>query len=288
MIKAERPGAGREGVVGRNGNRRGLTAIEVLIVLSLLSLVLASATAILISQQRFHSRNADVAATRSTARTAAELLTAELRGINPAGGGLYGFAPDSVAIRSTTGVGIVCGLSGNTLVLRRVSGVFGDLQTDSLLMFVEHEPFWASDDEWIVARIEAARPATAPDCADGASPDVALTLDRELGGIRVGSPIRSFRPYVYRLYTGGDSRWWLGQRLRGGRIQPVTGPFAPPTQDGLRMEYVTRLGTAAVDPAAVAVVRLSVKAQGRLRYPWRGHKSLFTDSLTTAVWLRGF
>jgi hypothetical protein len=289
MIKPERPSAGREIVAGRNElNRWGLTAIEVLIVLGLLSLVLASTTAILMSQQRFYSRNADVAATRNAARTAAALLTAELRGVNPSGGGLYGFAPDSVAIRSTTGIGIVCGFSGSTLVLRRVSGVFGDLQTDSVLLFVEHEPDRASDDEWVVARIEATRPTTTPDCTDGAPPDNALTLDREVGGVRVGSPIRAFRPYVYRLYTGSDGRWWLGQRLRGGRIQPVTGPFAPPAQYGLRMEYITRLGAAALDPTAVALVRLSMKAQGRLRYPWRGQRSLYTDSVTTAVWLRGY
>jgi uncharacterized membrane protein len=147
MTNSQRRDAGRDVVLERSeGSRLGLTAVEVLFVLCLFSLVLASAAAILISQQRFYSRNADVAATRSAARTAAELLTAELRGVSAAGGGLYGLSSDSLAMRSTTGLGIVCGISGRTLVLRRVSGVFGDLQTDSVLLFVEHEADNAGDD----------------------------------------------------------------------------------------------------------------------------------------------
>jgi hypothetical protein len=215
-------------------------------------------------------------------------LTAELRGVSAAGGGLYGLSSDSLAMRSTTGLGIVCGISGRTLVLRRVSGVFGDLQTDSVLLFVEHEADNAGDDELVVARIETSRAADSPICPDGAPPDLALSLDREIEGARVGSPVRSFRPYIYKLYLGGDGRWWLGQRLRNGRMQPVTGPFAPPAQHGLRIEYTTRSGADALDPAEVALVRISVKAQGRLRYPWRGTNSVFTDTVTTAVWLRGF
>ncbi len=288
MIGSQREGTGRVVAVGRGeSTRRGLTAVEVLIVLCLFSLVLASATAVLISQQRFYSRNADVASTRSAARTAAELLTAELRGISAAGGGLYGFAPDSVAIRSTTGIGIICGLYERTVILRRVSGVFGDLQTDSALIFVENGANSAIDDELIVAGIGGSQPAASPLCSDGAPPDVALSLDRDIEGARVGSPIRSFRPYVYKLYVGGDGRWWLGQRLRNGRMQPVTGPFAPPAQNGLRFEYATRSGAAAVDPTGVALIRILITAQGRLRYPWRGLKSVFTDTVTTAVWLRG-
>ncbi len=289
MIGPRRPDVASEVVLDCGAwTRRGLTAVEVLIVLGLFTLVLASATAILISQQRFYSRNADVASTRSATRTAAELLSAELRSVNAAGGGLYGFGPDSLAIRSTTGVGLVCGVSGRTVVLRRVSGAFGNLQTDSVLMFVEHGSNTATDDEWVIAGIAGSRAAASSVCPDGVPPDVVLSLDRDIVGASVGSPIRSFRPYVYKLYVGGDGRWWLGQRLRNGRMQPVTGPFAPPAQNGLRLEYATRLGSTALDPAAVALVTISVRAQGRLRYPWRGLKSVFADTLTTAVWLRGF
>jgi hypothetical protein len=289
MIGSRRPVAGRGEIVGRiEWERQGITTLEVIVFLCLFSLVLASASAILIGQQRFYSRNADVASTRSAARTAAELLTAELRGLSAAGGGLYGFAPDSLAIRSTTGVGIVCAVSGSTLVSRRVSGVFGDLPTDSVVIFVEHETNSAGDDELVVARVEESRAASSPICPDGAPPDVALNLDRVIDGVGIGSPIRSFRPYVYKLYVGGDGRWWLGQRLRSGRTQPITGPFAPPAQGGLRLSYSTPLGVAAVEPAAVAVVKIRVKAQGRLRYPWGGLKRVFTDTVTTAVWVRGY
>jgi hypothetical protein len=267
---------------------RGLTAVEVIVVLALFSLLLVSVTGLLISQQRYYMRNADVASTRSAARLAAELLASELRGLNVAGGDLYGFAADSLAIRSTTGIGIVCGFSGRTLAVRRISGVFGDLPTDSARLFVEHATGLARDDEWLVASIEASRAATLPVCPDGAPPDRSLVLDRDLEGISVGSPLRSFRPYVYRLYVGGDGDWWLGQRLRHGRLQPVTGPLAPPGDGGLRLTFADESGVSTADPAAVARVAISVTARGRVRYPWRGVRTVFKDSVTTVVWVRGY
>jgi prepilin-type N-terminal cleavage/methylation domain-containing protein len=269
-------------------SRRGFTAIEVIVVLTLLSLLVAAAAGVLISQQRYYTRHADVAATRGAARVAAELLAAELRGVSVDGGGLYGFASDSLAIRSSTGIGIVCGVSGRTLVLRRVSGVFGDLPTDSALLFVEHATDSPVDDEWWVARIEASRMATSPACVDGAPPDVSLVLSRDLEGVGVGSPVRSFRPYVYKLYLGGDGRWWLGQRLRNGRMQPVTGPMAPPGESGLRLRFLDPTGAPTDDPARVARVGISIIAEGRVRYPWRGMRAVFKDSLAVAAWVRRY
>lgn len=267
---------------------QGLTAAELIVVLALLSLLLVSVTGLLISQQRYYMRNADVASTRSAARLAAELLASELRGLNVAAGDLYGFGVDSLAIRSTTGIGIVCASSGRTLAVRRISGVFGDLATDSARLFVEHTTGFARDDEWLVARIEASRAAASPVCPDGAPPDRSLVLDRDLEGISVGSPIRSFRPYVYKQYVGGDGDWWLGQRLRNGRIQPVTGPLAPPGEGGLRLAFADAFGAPTADPAAVSRVAISVTARGRVRYPWRGLRTVFTDSVTTMVWVRGY
>lgn len=267
---------------------QGLTAVEVIIVLALLSLLLASVTGLLISQQRSYTRNADVASTRSAARLAAELLASEVRGLNVAVGDLYGLAVDSLAIRSTTGIGIVCGFSGRSLAVRRISGVFGDAPTDSARLFVERTTALAGDDEWLVVRIAASRAAVSPVCPDGAPPDRSLVLDRDLEGITVGSPIRSFRPYVYKPYVGGDGDWWLGQRLRNGRIQPVAGPLAPPGEGGLRLAFADAFGAPTADPAAVARVSITVTAHGRVRYPWRGLRTVFTDSLTTVAWVRGY
>lgn len=272
----------------RARDRWGWTAVEVIVVLGLLALLSASVTGVVISQQRFYTRNADVAGTRGAARVAAELLTSELRGVSAAGGGLYGFAADSVAIRSSTGIGIVCDASPRTLVLRRVSGVFGELATDSVLVFVENATGAAFDDQLRVARIEASRTAAAPTCPDGAPPDISLVLDRDLPGVSVGSPVRSFRPYTYRLYMGGDGWWWLGQRLRDGRIQPIVGPLAAPAEGGLRLAFLDATGAATSDPASVARVVISIVARGRVRYPWRGVRTVFTDSVTTTVWVRGF
>lgn len=282
--RMERPSALGDGECAAHG----LTAVEVIVVLALLSVLLVSVTGLLISQQRYYLRNADIASTRSAAQIAAELLASELRGLSVTDGDLYGFAMDSLAIRSTTGIGIVCGFSGRTLAVRRISGVFGDLPTDSARLFVEHTAGRVSDDEWIIARIETSRPAVSSVCPDGTPPDRSLILDRDLEGISVGSPLRAFRPYVYKPYVGGDGDWWLGQRLRNGRMQPVTGPLMPPGGGGLRLAFAAEDGAPTADPAAVSRVAISVTARGRVRYPWRGLKAVFTDSVTTSVWVRGY
>jgi hypothetical protein len=255
--------------------------------LGLLSIVLASAAAVLIAQQRFYGRNADIASTRNAARLAADVLTTELRSVNASGGDIYGIGPDSVALRSTTGIGVICSASGHTVALRRVTGTFGELETDSAFVFVENSLRQAVDDSLVVVRIRESRPGTAAPCPDGVPADVSLGFDRDVPGVSLGSPVRAFRPYVYKLYAGQGGKWWFGQRLRGGRIQPIAGPFAPPSEGGLRLEYRSPAGVPTDEPLQVAHVDMAMLALGRLRYPWRGLKEAYSDSVSTAVTPRG-
>ncbi len=273
---------------GRELGWRGHTIVEVAVMLGLLSIVLASAATVLIAQQRFYSRNADIASTRNAARLAAEVLTAELRSVNASGGDLYGIGPDSVALRSTTGLGLICSVSGRSVALRRVTGTFGELATDSAFVFVENSLHTAADDSLVVVQIRESRLGSAAHCADGLPADVSLGFDRDVPGVSLGSPVRAFRPYVYKLYAGQGGKWWFGQRLRGGRIQPIAGPFAPTSRGGLRLEYLARGSAPTDDPLQVAHVNIAMRAEGRLRYPWRGLKDVYSDSVSTAVTLRGW
>lgn len=272
---------------GSEFGRQGHTIVEVAVMLGLLSAVLASAAAVLIAQQRFYSRNADIASTRDAARLAAAVLTAELRSVNASGGDIYGIGPDSVALRSTTGLGVVCSVSGHSVALRRVTGTFGELETDSAFVFVENSLHTTIDDRLVVVRIRESRLGSAALCPDGLPADVSLGFDRDVPGASTGSPVRAFRPYVYKLYAGQGGKWWFGQRLRSGRMQPIAGPFAPPSKGGLRLEYQSQAGVPTDDPLQVAHVNIAMLAQGRLRYPWRGLKDAYSDSVSTAVTPRG-
>ncbi len=213
------------------------------------------------------------------------MLAAELRVVSPGAGDLYAIATDSVALRSYTGFGFVCGVEGRAIGVRKLAGTFGAALNDSVLVFVGDGRSPVGDGAWAAARVGTARQAAAGRCPDGAPPDAVLVTDWAVGGV-VGGPVRAFRPYVYRLYRGGDGHWWLGRRLRGGRIQPVTGPFADPTAGGLRLEFRGRTGQPTAEARAVTQVGISVRALSPRPVPGKRGPELFHDSLSTVVFLR--
>ena len=271
---------------GRLRERLGHTLIELAVVLILLAVVVTSVYGILLAQWRFHSAQVEVAGARDAARAALELLAAELRSASPSLGDLYAIAIDSVALRSTTGYGVICSVAGDRIRLRRVAGTFGGGRGDSVLVFREgrHEiPF---DDVWSSFATREVRPGGQGVCPDGLAPDLTLAVNGRLLGVATGAPVRGFRPYVYRLYRGPGGGWWLGQRLRQGRLQPVAGPFVAPDEGGLRLHYFRRDGSPARASGDVARVVISVRARSLRPISRPTGRSFFIDSLATVVHLR--
>ncbi|KPK80002.1 MAG: hypothetical protein AMS25_10565 [Gemmatimonas sp. SM23_52] len=254
--------------------------------LSVAAVVLVSVAAVLLGQYRYYAAHAQRAATRDAARIAAEVLGAELRALSPAAGDLYAISPDSVALRSSTGLGVVCTVNGNHIGLRWVTGSFADSDADSVLIFRDGDPGTALDDSWAALGSRWVGSGGAGRCPDGRSAELELAVDGSLAGVAVGAPVRGFRAYVYKLYLGRDGRWWLGQRLRHGRVQPIVGPFAPPDSGGLRLEYLSRIGIPTRDPREVVQVRVSVKAQSVSPLPGPSGAEWLDESLSVSVYLR--
>jgi hypothetical protein len=241
----------------------------------------ASAFAVLASQCRFYAGQLQIAATRDAARVALAVLSVELRAASPVAGDIYAIAADSVALRSYTGFGVVCRIDGDEIALRRIAGTFPGSPNDSILVYLG--PRAAA---WGGVAVAGARRPTGGRCPDGLPPDVVVQVLGAVDGAAAGAPVRGFRAYVYRLYRGSDGRWWLGQKLRGGRFQPVTGPFADPAAGGLRLEFLDGVGGLVVDPGAAVQVRVSVVARSPRPVPVRGGSRFFHDSLSTVVLLR--
>ncbi len=266
---------------------RGASLIEVAVTLVLASLVLGAAYAVLIAQRRFYTLTVQTTTARDAARIALQVLSGELRGSSPAAGDLYAMDADSLAVRSTTAAAVLCDVAGTTLHLRRLAGAFGDRPADSALVYLEGDTSVAADDAWVAVRVLAVGGGGTGSCPDQRPPDLGLIIDRTVGGVLVGAPVRGFRPYIYKLYSGPDGRWWLGQRLRGGIIQPVTGPFAAPGSGGLRFEYLTASGVPAAELRGVAQVRIEVRGSRPGASLRRGARvtSLGYD-LSTVVYVR--
>ncbi len=270
--------AGRPGCLA---HLSGYMLVEVSVVLFLVSLLTASAFALLSSQRRFYAAQLQIAATRDAARVALAVLAVELRAASPIAGDIYAVAADSVALRSYTGFGVVCRADGDEITIRRIAGIFSSSPNDSILVYLG--PRFAS---WGGAAVTGARRPTGGRCPDGDLPDVVVRVAGSIEGVGVGAPVRGFRPYVYRLYQGGDGRWWLGQKLRGGRFQPLAGPFADPEAGGLRLEFLDGAGRPTESAHAAVWARVSVVAQSQLRVPVKSELRFLSDSLSTIILLR--
>ncbi len=244
----------------RHSGSRGFTLLEVIVSMVLTGLVVAGTLRALTAQKKFYARQARILDARHAMRAAATILSAELREVDAAGGDLYAFASDSVALRSTTGFAVVCGVNASSLSLIHVSGEFvkQDIR-DTALVFVENTQVEA-DDAWRAVPVDAVT-ISGPGCASGAPAERVLSTNGALAGIWVGAPVRLFRPYVYALFQHSGNRWWLGRRLRSDlEFVPVAGPLAPPTDNGLILTYMNSVGAATLTPAEIARIAISVRA----------------------------
>lgn len=245
--------------IQRSG-RQGASLIEVLLVISLLAIVIAAVYGVLLSQRRYQVAVDRLVTALDAERVAIAVLSTELRNASPSAGDLYAIAEDSVALRSSTGFGYVCAVEGNTVTVRRIFGTFGASHRDSLLVLVEGTERGA---DWAAAGVGGVGGGGRGLCPDGRPADLAAHTHRLPDGVEPGAPVRGFRPYVYRLYRSGSGSWWLGQRPRGGRIQPLAGPFSGPNLDGLTFGFQDSTGRSVDEPGRVVQVSIDVRADRR-------------------------
>jgi len=245
----------------RLSRSRGFSLIEVLVAMTLTGIVVAGTLRALTAQKKFYARQARILEARHAMRASATILTSEFREASATGGDLYAIAADSVALRSTVGFAVVCGINvgSGTLSLLRVSGHFRLEAADSVLVFVENAPSDA-DDVWRALPV-ASISTGAPSCDSGQAADRVVSITGSLSGIWVGAPLRLFRPYVFGLFEM-NGKWWLGRRNRGSGPDyvPVAGPLAPPGDLGLQLDYYRQDGVATANPSQVSRVTIGVRA----------------------------
>ncbi len=241
---------------------RGFTLIEVLVAMTLTGIVVAGTLKALTAQKKFYARQARILDARHALRATTTILASEFREASAADGDLFAIADDSVALRSTVGFAVVCGVHGGSgqLSLNRVSGHFQLEAADSVLVFVENTP-GESDDTWRVLAVNSIS-VPGPNCERAtATAQRVVNVVGSLSGIWIGAPLRLFRPYVFRLYEL-DNRWWLGRRNRAAGFidYPVAGPLAPPADNGLQMTFFQQDGSTTLVPSLVVRVSISVRS----------------------------
>ena len=274
---------------------RGVTLVETLVATVLAGVVIAAVHAVLLGAQRFYRAQPQILDVQRGVRTAAHLLTAELRGLDASDGDIVAMSDTALTIKAPRALAVVCAVpdvaSGRVIIADRLTYAFRavDPARDSVLLFRDGDTLQDADDRWIRARVAAVAAAPCPDGSSGTRLTVAPAGGTaELDGVVAGAPLRTFEPVRYRLYEDASGTWWLGlQSYSGGwsATTPLAGPLRP--RDGLRFAYTDAGGVPTAVPTEVRRVVVSVRGRSLEAIDAAGRRSgPFLDSLSTSITLR--
>lgn len=274
---------------------RGHTLAELLVVLVLGSVVVGAAGQAFLATERFFRLQASALEVHEGLRAATQVLAAELRELDPAGGDIVALGPDSISLRATRGLTFVCApadpATGRLAVRRSPGSGYRDVDParDRAMVYRDGDPATEDDDAWLdLAVASAGGTAT---CAEGsAGTELRLAGDvAALDSVGLGAPVRFYERATYRLYRDETGAWWLGVRGWSGgswaAVSPVAGPLRHPL--GLQFTYYDAGGAATAVPARVARIALVVRgAGGALLQAVGGKQAHWSDSLATVVFPR--
>ena len=297
--------------------RRGLTTVELLVVLVVGGIVAATIGSVLRRQQRFFTNAATLVERRVSLRDATGILPAELRALSPASGDVMAFSDSAFEIRATIGAAIACDTVGGGAAIdlapvRTARGLplaayaTAPQAGDVAVVFDGGPTDASSDDSWQTLAVTGVAPisgvcAASPlldRIADAETPRLRLAFasgPRVPTTVRPGAFVHVLRRVRYRLYRSSTSDWYLGYSEWDGVgftvVQPVSGPFAPYSRraasTGLFLRYLDDAGntlTAVTDAARIA--RIEVVARAELGAGLSGTSRAYMDSLAVTVRVR--
>jgi len=273
----------------------GFTLVELSVALVLGVVVLSAAGQVFLASQRFFRLQSSALEVHEGLRAAMQVLTAELRELDPSGGDIVALGPDSISIRATRGLEFVCAPSdpatGRIVVRSGLGSGYRaiDPARDRALVFRNADGATEDDDAWLDLGITSA--GGAAKCADGAAAaDLRLVgAVGALDSVEIGAPVRWYERAVYRLYADETGAWWLGVRGWSGgawaAISPVAGPLQHPL--GIQFTYYDASGATTAEPSRVARIALVIRGVGSaLLQEARGRQSHWADSLATEIFPR--
>ncbi len=283
---------------------RGFTLVELMVALVLLGVISAAVYQALATNQRTFIAQTQRIDLQQNIRAGVTILPGEFRTLDAAEGDIAAMSATSITIRAIRKLGFLCvapilggGLGNVTFVVRGQPffGVGGGFAVnDSLLVFYEGDPTTRTDDSWLPAQVKGIAAAACPD-SNGSHPGVQVTMAPQWltgqvnvpGAITNGSPVYAFATVTYGLFqSSSDSRWYVGQLVPGGTMQPLIGPLIG--SNGLTLSYYDTLGAVTAVPAQVAQIGVVLRAQTvvPIRQGYGGTTDYQVDSVSSRVALR--
>jgi len=304
-------------------NRRGLTLVELLVALVLLSIVSAALYRVLVSNQRIYDAQTQRIDMQQNIRAAAQILPSDLRELDASEGDISAASATSITFRAMRWMGIMCAAPNTgplatfetptlifTVMNQKLMGERTPAMGDSVLIRYEGDEGTSQDDGWVrgVITLMVAQncPAGLPyNSAAGlqitatssmlqvAAPPQLATPNRT-NSIYQGAPVRGFITQIYSLYQpAGDTSWYVGLTRGATAIQPVVGPVIA---NGLRFTFLNDTNNVVLNPAGLATDRYRIGSvlftlKARTARPVRGATTTagsanVVDSVTVRVALR--
>lgn len=268
----------------------GFSLLETLVALVLGATVAIAVFGVVAMHRAVYLHGVHHVQTAATVRSAAALVAAELRGLDPAGGDLMEIAPTSITYRAGRSLYFTCREPDPARRTITVGSSFHGMRAleadlDSLLVYLPAEPASNRPAGWVPADL---RRVVWGNRCPGAAPSLTLKMggieERVVAAVGMGSPVRGVSVWQMRGYRDSRGQWWLGmRRLRkgGGRLpptQPVLGPVAP---GGIEFRYYGRGGVRADGRQTVVSIGLTITPEASRRL--RSGRAVLPVSLRVAL-----
>ena len=278
--------------------RRGFTLAEMLMVIVLFGLVMATFVRVISRQQKFYKGAGDLMQIRGQNRQALSIIPSDLRAISSGGGDIITFSDTAITFRSQIGASILCYKQDATHILlppmqglqkgHKLTGWRTRPQAgDEVLIYDENNDTGNSDDLWrvyTIADINDAVYTSANACpsstgfttAGDTATSYRVTLTSNLSTTIIqGAPIRFGRRARYRLYRAADLQWYVGYQdstQAGGwsTTYPISGPHraysATADSSGMTLVYRDSAGnvlSTGTSSNRLLVARVDVTVRGQ-------------------------
>jgi prepilin-type N-terminal cleavage/methylation domain-containing protein len=299
--------------------RRGFTLIELIVALTIGTLVLGAVYQAIVGIQRLMASHSERIEMHQGLRAGGFYFSRALRDVDAADGDIIVANSAQIRFRAMTWSGMNCRVPTDQGTHIRVYlrdtmtyGVRGpDATLDSILLFYQGDPRDGDDDTWIYGRINQ---VTAFTCTDGAAateirfntrsqtlyatqpatPTIAVNAAQAktliVNGVLDGAPIRGFHETELNVQGYWDGRPWIMHRTMTNSgswsgWQGLLGPLQ--ATDGLELTYYDATGTVTAVLTNIASIGITLRAESNRRAQGStGNIEYLRDSLTTHVAFR--
>jgi prepilin-type N-terminal cleavage/methylation domain-containing protein len=287
----------------RTLNRSGFTLLELIVALMLGALLASAVYRVIVGTQRVTQAGAQKMDVQQNVRAGATYLGSVIRELDASDGDITIATATRLRFRSMRWIAPLCAApvaSPPTAVVltMRTAAAFGlrppSAVEDSVLVFADGDPSTRADDAWLAGAVTGLVGSACPDGAAATNIVVEITAASggqaaALAGVTTGAPARGFQTEELSLFSGADSRWWMGQRASNRlgawtTVRPLVGPLMA---TGLAFTYHDSTGAVTAVLTDIASVGITLRGESQLRVrSLGGNIDYARDSIVARTTLR--